>query len=273
MGTASSRTLDSLGGWRKLLIGLALVGTALIILPLFGHVAIVVLVTIVAVAGAWELTRAMYSNTTLTQITVAGATIGSVMIGIFWDPTKGPWVPIITAYLGLQKWYIVQTDRSASDFEYLLALAWLGGSLASALLISENYGASELLILATLVYAGDAGAQICGKLLKRRFPQKLVPMLSPNKTWVGFCGGYVLCLIFAGLLHALGWYAETWNQALLVALIVNTAGVCGDLYASSIKRTYDVKDFSRLLSDHGGVLDRVDSLLLAAPMYWLVMQI
>ena len=119
-----------------------------------------------------------------------------------------------------------------------------------------------VLWLLLVIIAGDTGAFYVGKALGKR---KLYPLVSPGKTWAGAVGGVTLSLavgLAAGKylfpevnLRALGW----------LALVLAVMGLLGDLFESMLKRQAQVKDASHLLPGHGGMLDRLDSLLFAAP--------
>jgi len=101
-----------------------------------------------------------------------------------------------------------------------------------------------------------------GKLLGRH---KIVPTISPNKTWAGFIGG-VLSATALGV--GLRWLTPfSAGQAAVVALVVTLAGFLGGLMMSAIKRQAGVKDFGDVIKGHGGVMDRLDSLTLAAPAF------
>jgi phosphatidate cytidylyltransferase len=140
-------------------------------------------------------------------------------------------------------------------------------------------GIGLLLFLFVCVWAGDIFALYIGKKFGRR---KLAPRLSPNKTWEGSVAS-VLGSIGCGLgLYSLGialdkrGYTElhigmTWWQMLLLAVALNIAAQLGDLLESAIKRGAGVKDSGTLLPGHGGILDRIDALLLAAPVLWYVL--
>jgi phosphatidate cytidylyltransferase len=108
---------------------------------------------------------------------------------------------------------------------------------------------------------------------------KLSPSLSPNKTWEGTAGSVVGSLLAAGALLGLAHLVADWGSAklsysediwywLVLAVVVNIAAQVGDLAESALKRSAGVKDSGNLLPGHGGVLDRIDALLLAAPVLW-----
>ncbi len=124
-------------------------------------------------------------------------------------------------------------------------------------------GPTLLLFLVIVVQGSDVLQYIFGKLFGRR---KIVPLVSPSKTVEGFIGG----VASATLLGALIWWATpfTFWQAGLQALIIALTGFGGGLVMSAIKRDRGVKDFGTIIAGHGGILDRVDSLTFAAPIFF-----
>lgn len=115
--------------------------------------------------------------------------------------------------------------------------------------------------LCILTALNDVAQFVTGKCLGR---SKIAPSISPNKTWQGFMGG--LC-VSAVLALGMGWVLElaTWPTLLGLGLVLGAMGFLGDLSLSAVKRRLKIKDFSDLIPGHGGILDRVDSLLLTAP--------
>lgn len=136
----------------------------------------------------------------------------------------------------------------------------------------EGEGVKLLMFLIIVVQLSDVLQYVFGKTLGRR---KLAPTVSPNKTWEGMVGG-VLAASAVGT--ALWWMTPfaPW-QAAVVSLVITLAGVAGGLVMSAIKRDRGVKDFGASIPGHGGVLDRIDSVCFAAPLFfhltrwWLVM--
>jgi phosphatidate cytidylyltransferase len=127
----------------------------------------------------------------------------------------------------------------------------------------ENQGAKLLLFLVIVVQSSDVAQYIWGKLVGRR---RIAPAVSPNKTWEGFAGG-ILTATFLGT--GLWWVTPfaPW-QAALMSLVIALMGFAGGLTMSAIKRDRGVKDFGTLIAGHGGVLDRIDSLCFAAPVFF-----
>ncbi len=114
-----------------------------------------------------------------------------------------------------------------------------------------------------MVQASDVLQYIWGELLGRR---RIAPTISPHKTWEGLIGG-VACATAIG---AALWWATPFNpwQAAAMALLVTLLGFAGGLILSAVKRDRGVKDYGTLIEGHGGVLDRIDSLCFAAPVFF-----
>lgn len=116
--------------------------------------------------------------------------------------------------------------------------------------------------LLLVVQSSDVAQYVSGRLLGRH----PLSARSPSKTWEGFAGGLLFAVGLGTLLH--GSTPFTWRQAAALSLVVYLLGVAGGLLLSSVKRDLGLKDWSALLPGHGGMLDRVDSLLLSAPVYY-----
>jgi phosphatidate cytidylyltransferase len=124
-------------------------------------------------------------------------------------------------------------------------------------------GPQLLLFALTLVWAGDTLAFLVGRWFGRR---RMAPQLSPKKTWEGAAANLAGSLIVGALFAA--WLHVEAAHMLAMAALANVAGQAGDLLESAYKRSAGAKDSSRLLPGHGGMLDRIDALLLAAPVVW-----
>ncbi|HKY32071.1 MAG TPA: phosphatidate cytidylyltransferase [Candidatus Polarisedimenticolia bacterium] len=136
---------------------------------------------------------------------------------------------------------------------YCLALLGDGG----------EQGRDLTLLLFWVVWLADAGALALGSLAGRR---RLMPGISPGKTWAGAAGGLAAALAAAAAAKLWFFTRLAWRDAAALGLLMGTAGMLGDLTESLIKRTAAVKDSGGLFPGHGGVLDRTDSLLFAAPV-------
>ncbi|HEX5174490.1 MAG TPA: phosphatidate cytidylyltransferase [Gaiellaceae bacterium] len=153
----------------------------------------------------------------------------------------------------------------------ILGSAWIGLGLGFLLLLREMHDHGRLIAF-TVVLAAWAAATFAyfgGRLLGRH---KLAPRLSPGKSWEGLLVGAVagVFVAFIALYDTRDKYLAVW-QAVLLGVVLVLAEVIGDLFESALKRDLEVKDTGRLLGGHGGMLDRIDGLLFAAPAaYFLV---
>jgi CDP-diglyceride synthetase len=131
----------------------------------------------------------------------------------------------------------------------------------------ERVGRQLVLFTLVLVWAGDMLAYFVGKSLGR---VPMAPALSPKKTWEGALGNVLASLIVAVLFAK--WMQTDVITLLVIAGVANIAGQAGDLIESAYKRGASVKDSGGLLPGHGGMLDRIDSLILATPAVWILYQ-
>lgn len=147
----------------------------------------------------------------------------------------------------------------------VLGAAWVGLGLAHILLIRDLPVEGRLAIFTLLlaVFAADTVAYFTGRLFGRH---KLAPVMSPGKTWEGFVAGTIaaVAVAFFALYEERETFLGIW-QALVLGLTIALAAALGDLFESALKRDMRVKDSGRILGGHGGVLDRLDAFLFAAP--------
>ena len=172
----------------------------------------------------------------------------------------------------------VLLDTSASVF----SLLYIGLSLTTIPLIAQQEDGPALLVfLFFAVWSGDVAALYVGRSLGKH---KLAPAVSPNKTWEGSIASIIGSMAITGLLLYLAvtlqqhgietlHYPGPIAHWLGLSIVLNIAAQIGDLVESAIKRGAAVKDSGTLLPGHGGVLDRIDALLLAAPVLWYALLI
>jgi phosphatidate cytidylyltransferase len=124
--------------------------------------------------------------------------------------------------------------------------------------------------LFSVIWAGDISAYLVGRGVGRRL---LFPQISPKKTLEGSLGGLAGSLLVAWVLARWWWHTPRLGSVMLLAGVVALAGQAGDLVESALKRSAEVKDAGALLPGHGGLLDRVDSLIFGAPVMWLCLML
>lgn len=198
---------------------------------------------------------------------------------LFDSPGKEPNLLLATIALLIIAVLISQTFRFQKDFSKMLTgigvtllgplyIAFLGGFLVSTRVGFEDhlYLSTHLLGYYFLVLMGsDTGAYFTGKAIGKH---KLIPHISPGKTWEGLIGGFVVAAAFAAL--ATFWFFPElpYQASIPLAVVMSAVGVLGDLFESAMKRGAGAKDAASVLPGHGGFLDRLDSLLLNAPILY-----
>jgi phosphatidate cytidylyltransferase len=146
-----------------------------------------------------------------------------------------------------------------------LSLLWICGQGLVFIHLHYQQGGWIMLYLLTLVWVADIGAYFSGRQFGKH---KLAPGISPGKTWEGVAGGVMLNILWMLIVFLInnGWGIEFW-QFILIGLAASMISVVGDLYESILKREAGVKDSGKLLPGHGGVLDRIDSIIAATPIF------
>ena len=237
---------------------------------------------LVAALAAWEyLALARAKGAQPPRIAVVVAIV--LLFAAWWrwqDADK--FLPVLGALCLMLLLYCTfssSTDQMLPDAtNAVFCLVYTGFTLIAipALRAAAN-GPSLLVFLLCVVWAGDSVALYVGKAWGRH---KLAASISPNKTWEGAIGSIAgSLLVTAGLLAladllsrhnsvVLSYSESGWGYWLCLAVVVNIAGQVGDLAESALKRSAGVKDSGNLLPGHGGILDRIDALLLAAPALW-----
>ncbi|MDO5671736.1 MAG: phosphatidate cytidylyltransferase [Actinomycetaceae bacterium] len=154
-------------------------------------------------------------------------------------------------------------DISSSVF----AVAYLPFLASFAILILAELGAQAVIVFIVLAVASDTGGFVIGVLLGKH---KMAPNISPKKTWEGFAGSLIFSLAAALVSVYLLGVSLWW--ALLLGVAATFTAIVGDLAESLLKRDLGVKDMGTLLPGHGGILDRLDSLLISAPVCYLILR-
>jgi phosphatidate cytidylyltransferase len=158
-------------------------------------------------------------------------------------------------------------DVTAGVFA-VLYLPFLASFVAAMLAPAD--GPRRVLTFVILTVCSDIGGYFAGITLGRGGRHPMAPVISPKKTWEGFAGSAAACLVAGVLCLTLMLPGHAW-QGLLTGAATVLAATLGDLAESMIKRDLDIKDMGSLLPGHGGLLERLDSLLVVAPVMWLLL--
>ncbi len=175
---------------------------------------------------------------------------------------------LITQSFRFQKYFSKKLSGVGVTLLGVLYIGVLGGYLVSLRVGFETIPglSSKLLLFFFLVTMGsDVGAYFVGKGIGKR---KLIPTISPGKTWEGFIGGILLAVGFAALSTFWFFPELPYKASIPLAAVMALVGVAGDLVESGFKRGSKTKDTANILPGHGGILDRLDSLLFNAPILY-----
>ena len=241
-------------------------------------------VAAVAALAAWEfLSLAQKAGATPPRIAVLLAIVALFASYFEWPFQTAATLGILSLGLLVYCTFFRPVEQLMADASTsIFCLLYIGFTLIALPALRENpegNGSSLLTFLLCVVWAGDTAALYVGRAWGRH---KLAPTLSPNKTWEGTFGSVGGSLLATGVLLGLaqlmqrrdvGWLSYSggaWWYWMGLAVVVNVAAQVGDLAESALKRSAGVKDSGSLLPGHGGVLDRIDALLIAAPVLWYV---
>lgn len=236
-------------------------------------------VACVAALAGWEfLGLTDHAGATSPRIVVTLALLALIFGNLEWPDWTATIFVILSLLLLVYCTFFRSVEQMITDSaSSVLCLAYIGLTLtALPTLHAESNGPSLVAFLLCVVWAGDVAALYIGRLWGRH---KLAPRLSPGKTWEGSIASLIGSLLVGAGLLGLATLLESFNMARLfypdgytywlpLAAAINIAAQIGDLVESALKRSAGVKDSGALLPGHGGVLDRIDALLLAAPVVW-----
>ncbi len=249
-----------------ILLPIALCGFFLLDGPLFA-----LFIGAVVTLGGWEWARLAGFAAQPLRVVYAAA-VAVLLYLLYLAPPLAPWVLGAAVLWWLLATLLVLNYPASSRYwgglpgKLLIGLlillpAWQG------LVLLKQWPQANMLIIAVmvLVWGADIGAYFSGKAFGKR---KLAPQVSPGKSWEGLVGGLLASLLITAAVGLQqGWQGKGFALALLGAALVVLVSVVGDLTESMFKRQSGIKDSSNLLPGHGGVLDRIDSLTAAVPLF------
>ena len=243
-------------------------------------------IALIALIGAWEWSNLVGYKKSISRLGVAaGVSALLVALHLVVDVHSLVW-PLIS--LVPLVWWLF---ASVVVISYPKRIEWLSsrklklstlvpvlGGFWMGLVWLKNQDQSALLLtwLMLLVWGADIGAYFAGRAFGNR---KLAPKVSPGKTWAGVYGGMAASMLISvciAFFFLPGFSLKGWLWLLLISAAVVAISVIGDLFESLLKRNRGIKDSSALLPGHGGVLDRIDSLCAATPVFvllWFVLMV
>lgn len=252
-------------------IGVGLILAAIVIgsLVVDKRAFVVVLVAAIA-AGAWELRRALAQRGMVAPLVPVMVGAVALPLSAYVDGAEALVLTYGWVVLGMALWRLADgLDGAARDLSAgaLIALypCFLGGF--ASLLLAPPDGHRRLIFFVLVTVFSDIGGYAVGVFLGKT---PMAPTISPKKSWEGFAGSVAVCALIGALFLPVLLGGAWWAGALIGALAASTATV-GDLIESSIKRDLGIKDMSQLLPGHGGIMDRLDSLIITVAPIWAVL--
>jgi phosphatidate cytidylyltransferase len=228
-------------------------------------------VALAAAVGTWELAGALRRGADIRVPLPVLLVGGQAMVWLIW-----PFGPAATAVafaataLGVLLWrmpggaehYVRDVTAGVFTAAYVPLLC----SFAALMVVAPD-GAARVLVFVICVVASDVGGYTAGVLAGKH---PMAPTISPKKSWEGFAGSALFTAVGGALLVTLLVDGQWW-EGVVIGLAAMVAATLGDLCESMIKRDLGIKDMGSLLPGHGGMMDRLDSLLLAAPVTYLLL--
>jgi phosphatidate cytidylyltransferase len=263
-GPRAGRDLRAAVGVGLLLAGLV-IGTLVVDARAF-----LVVVVLAVGYGAWELRRAIATKgITIPLVPLLLGTAGMLVSAYL----RGPEALVVTfglTIVGLIVWRVADglagaaRDLSASALVSFYPV-FLGGF--ASLMLAAPDGRQRIVVFVLVTVFSDIGGYAVGVRLGKH---PMAPSLSPKKSWEGFAGSVATCAVVGAVSLPLLLEGLWWAGALLGAVAAGAATL-GDLIESSIKRDLGIKDMGALLPGHGGLMDRLDSLVVVAPVAWVLL--
>jgi len=233
--------------------------------------AFVALAALVVCAGLWELAQAFARRAIHLPLLPLLVGAAGILVSAYTAGAEALFVSFMLVVGGVMVWRVLDGSGSRALRDII------GGAFAAAylpflagfvmLMLAEGDGPARVLVFILLVVASDTGGYAVGVLLGRH---PLAPSVSPKKSWEGLAGSVVLACVVGVVSIQVAFEGDPLIGVFL-GLATVVSATLGDLAESMLKRDLELKDMGRLVPGHGGILDRLDSLLLSAPAVFLIL--
>ncbi|MFZ3451683.1 phosphatidate cytidylyltransferase [Arthrobacter sp. 7Tela_A1] len=249
-------------------VGVVLLGGLLVGL-LYSPLAIAAIAAVFSAVGVWEVSRALeVRGIKVPQVPVLVGSI-AVPLAAYFGGTEALAFALAGTGIAILLWRTIDTAQDAlrSILAGIFVILWVPFLLSFALLLfREPEGYIRVAVLLLLVVANDTCGYLVGALAGKH---PMAPKISPKKSWEGFAGSVAGATV-VGVLTSVFFLGQPWWFGLVLAVATVAAATAGDFSESMIKRELGVKDMSNLLPGHGGVMDRLDSVVFASPVVFLL---
>ncbi|HHU10406.1 MAG TPA: phosphatidate cytidylyltransferase [Intrasporangiaceae bacterium] len=251
-------------------VGVLLAAAALGSLLLLREVFLALVVVIMAV-GVWELARAMRGTgvrVPLPPVLIGGT---AMIVVAYYKGAEAQLIALALTVVAVMVWRIADgvtgalKDVSAGAFTALYP-CFLGSFVP--LLLAAPDGHLRVIFFIVVTVFSDIGGYAVGVLFGKH---PMAPSVSPKKSWEGFAGSVTTCAAIGAVAMWQFWPESVWWHGAVIGALSAGVATIGDFIESSIKRDLGIKDMSSLLPGHGGVMDRIDSLVMTAPLLWIAL--
>jgi phosphatidate cytidylyltransferase len=254
----------------RVISGVILAAAALAAIVLLPFVALRVLTSIVAGLAAVEFA---YITGATRSLAARALVIGGTVWACWWSAVPAP-LSIVLLSLLVIAWLAIEVLRERRTFEQaavdLVAPVYIGAPLGMLVALHMHSGPKAVLLLIATIVISDSAQYYTGRAFGTR---PLAPAISPKKTVEGAIGGILFGTLFMAVVLPFVFPLTPLVVRVLLGALVVIFGIVGDLCESRLKRLAGMKDSSHLIPGHGGVLDRIDALLFAIPVfYFMVLQ-
>ena len=273
VGAAAAPTTSRAGRNLPAAIGVGMALAAVLLITLFAYrPSFAILVGIAAVFGCVEMARALSTAGVALAVPPVLAGAVGILIAAWVRGPDGLVYATLFSVIAVLLWRLADgadgylRDAGASSF----VLMYVPALAAFAVLSTDaDDGAARIIAFIAVVVCNDTGGYATGVLFGRH---PLAPIVSKGKTWEGFVGSVLFCAV-AGVLFLTLTFHEAWWKGLVFGLLMCITATIGDLGSSVLKRDIGIKDWSHLLPGHGGVMDRLDSMLPCAAVAYLLLSL
>jgi phosphatidate cytidylyltransferase len=226
----------------------------------------------VVALALWELRQALLERGISLPLTPLAVGCAAMFTLAYWYGADAALAALAVTLVVLLAWrlpggatgYLRDVTASVFTLAYVPMLATF-----VPLMLAAPGGGRRVLLFIIVTVSSDIGGYFAGILIGRH---PMAPAISPKKTWEGFAGSVVACLAAGAIALPLLLHGHVWQGLILGAAAV-VAATLGDLVESMIKRDLEIKDMGTVFPGHGGAMERLDSLLLVAPVAWLLLRV
>lgn len=236
-------------------------------------VAFLVLICVATVVAVWEMRQALAEGGLFAPFVPVAVGAVSMVVAAYLRGAEALVFAAALTVIAVLVWRVADgltgalRDVSAGSLVLLYPCFLIG---FAALMLAEPEGRWRIFVFILITVFSDIGGYAVGVLFGKH---PMAPRLSPKKSWEGFFGSVISCAVVGAIAIPLAFADGLWWQGALLGAVVAPVATIGDLIESSLKRNLGIKDMSTIIPGHGGLMDRLDSLVLVVPVAWFALRL